>query len=415
MATTEAQQPSGALATRDNAPPSISVFTGGITQFESAQRMAAALCSSTMVPDAYQGQNNLGNCLVALDLANRLGVSPLAIMQNVDTIHGRPAFRSSFLIAMVNSCGRFTTLEFHFDDEANPTSCYAAANSITSGVRLAGQKVTVEMAKAEGWWERKGSKWPTMTGQMLTYRAAGFWQRIHAPDLTLGFRTADEVIDVESVVVSEVEPAPKPDKPTRARRGLNPPAPAAEKAEPSAATVIEAEVLESPPFDPEAETDLMDQAAEPATEEKDPRRSLGNLPTQPPAAASAAQAPAPEPEPEPADSEVFTQGLAMVTAQVTISQLDGLRAQADAFLAQGEIRHPERERLENAINTRAGYLSKPIAKFQASAANLKLKGDPTLADQFRNAFGVPADQLELVATERQHLEAIKFFQSATAT
>jgi hypothetical protein len=96
---------------------------------------------------------------------------------------------------MINSCGRYTPLRFVFDNEDEPTSCYAVATDKESGQELKGEKITLEMAKKEGWSTKNGSKWLTMPGQMLRYRAASFWSRAYASDLSLGFYTQDEVRD----------------------------------------------------------------------------------------------------------------------------------------------------------------------------------------------------------------------------
>lgn len=195
---------------------SAGVFSG-IAAFEAAQRMAQCLCSSTMVPTEYRGQQGLANSLIALEIAGRMGLSPLVVMQNMTPIHGRPSWSSSFLIATVNASGRFTPLRFHFDDEENPSWCYAEACDRSSGETLKGEKVSVAMAKREGWWSRKDrhgnetSKWQTMTGQMLRYRAASFWVRVYCPEMSLGLTTQEEAFDataptaaVETVIVREV-------------------------------------------------------------------------------------------------------------------------------------------------------------------------------------------------------------------
>jgi hypothetical protein len=96
---------------------------------------------------------------------------------------------------MINSCGRYSPLRFVFDNEDEPTSCYAVATDKESGQDLKGEKITLTMAKAEGWSTKNGSKWLTMPGQMLRYRAASFWSRAYASDLSLGFYTQDEVKD----------------------------------------------------------------------------------------------------------------------------------------------------------------------------------------------------------------------------
>lgn len=187
------------------------VFSG-ITAFEQAQRMAQCLAQSTMVPKDYQGQQGLANCMIAMEVAGRMKISPLVVMQNMVPIHGKPTWSSSFLIGTINASGRFSPLRFHFDNEDNPTSCYAEAKDLASGDILKGQKVTLEMAKKEGWASRAGSKWPTMPGQMLTYRAASFWVRVYCPEISLGLVTQEEALDaaVETVTVEEVPAVPEP-------------------------------------------------------------------------------------------------------------------------------------------------------------------------------------------------------------
>jgi len=206
----------GALVRSSGSEISAGVFSG-IAAFEAAQRMAQCLCSSTMVPTEYRGQQGLANSLIALEIAGRMGLSPLVVMQNMTPIHGRPSWSSSFLIATVNASGRFTPLRFHFDDEENPSWCYAEASDRSSGETLKGEKVSVAMAKREGWWSRKDrhgnetSKWQTMTGQMLRYRAASFWVRVYCPEMSLGLTTQEEALDatspaaaVQTVTVREV-------------------------------------------------------------------------------------------------------------------------------------------------------------------------------------------------------------------
>lgn len=161
--------------------------------FELAQRQAKMLANSSLVPRDFQG--NVANCAIAINVAKRTRLDPLMVCQNLAIIHGRPSWSATALIGMVNSCGRYTPLRFVFDDEDNPTSCYAVATDKESGQELKGEKITLEMAKKEGWSTKNGSKWLTMPGQMLRYRAASFWSRAYASDLSLGFYTQDEVRD----------------------------------------------------------------------------------------------------------------------------------------------------------------------------------------------------------------------------
>lgn len=163
--------------------------------FEMLQRQAKMFAASSLVPKEFQG--NVANCAIGIDIAKRLGASPFMVLQNIDIIHGRPSFRATFLIAMVNAAGRFEPLQFKMDGtEGKPDrSCIAWTKSKADGATLEGPKITLEMAKAEGWSTKNGSKWLTMPELMLRYRAAAFFARLYAPDITLGMMTAEEVSD----------------------------------------------------------------------------------------------------------------------------------------------------------------------------------------------------------------------------
>jgi hypothetical protein len=178
-----------------------SVFSG-IRAFEDAQRIAKALASSTLIPPQFQGQNGFANCLVALEIAGRMNISPFLCMQHLHIIHGRPSWSSAFIIAMVNGCGRFTPLRFEVSGEGDSLACYAVATDIKTNQELKGPTITMAMAKKEGWATKSGSKWITMPELMIRYRAAAFWGRLFAGDLLVGLQTQEEVIDVESVKVS---------------------------------------------------------------------------------------------------------------------------------------------------------------------------------------------------------------------
>lgn len=180
--------------------------TEAIQLFDLAQREAKVWASCSIVPKAYQG--NIANCMVALDVARRLGASPAQVMQNLYVVHGTPSWSSTFLIAAVNHCGRYGSLRYEErgDITSEDYSVRAYAYEKSSGDRLDGTWITWKMVKAEGWMDRAGSKWRTMPEQMFKYRAAAFWQRTYAPEIGMGFRTADEVEDMGYADVVEAKP-----------------------------------------------------------------------------------------------------------------------------------------------------------------------------------------------------------------
>tara|TARA_R100000482_G_C5125305_1_gene148358 strand:- start:716 stop:1387 length:672 start_codon:yes stop_codon:yes gene_type:complete len=185
---------SSALTTASNK----SVYSS-IQSFESAQRIAASLADSALVPQAYRGQTGLPNCIVAIEIANRMGMSPFQVMQNLNVIHGRPSWSSQFIIGLIQGSNRFDG--FTYDETADSCQCLAVLK--TTGEQVSGPRITMDMAKKEGW--TKNSKWQSMPQTMLRYRAASAFGRFHIPDLILGIQSVEEneVIEAEVSVASE--------------------------------------------------------------------------------------------------------------------------------------------------------------------------------------------------------------------
>lgn len=165
---------------------------GSAQSWDLAQRIGKAFAASTLVPAQYQG--NLANCIVALEMAHRMGVSPLMVMQNLYIVHGNPGWSAKFLIACFNQCGRFSSMRYEWS--ADRSACRAWAMEKATGERIEGPQVSIEMARAEGWSTKNGSKWKTMPELMLMYRAAAFLIRTYAPEISMGLATSDELEDI---------------------------------------------------------------------------------------------------------------------------------------------------------------------------------------------------------------------------
>jgi hypothetical protein len=207
-------------------------------QFAVMQRVAGMFANSELVPDMYKVTEKnpkdkaVANCIIAIDMANRIGASALMVMQNLVIIYGRPSWSSKFLISTVNTCGRFETLKFKFaskgklrgvkytsyewqggnkkavektfDQEIDNVECIAYTTAKGSTTPLESSPITIEMAIKEGWYTKAGSKWQTMPKQMLMYRAASFWTSAYAPELSMGMKTEDETRDIEEVTYEEI-------------------------------------------------------------------------------------------------------------------------------------------------------------------------------------------------------------------
>lgn len=172
---------------------------------ELAIRAANILSKSTLVPKEYQG--NVANCIIALNMANRMGADPLMVMQNLYIVHGRPGWSSQFLISTFNTSGKFSALRYEWVGErgTDDWGCRAWAIEKATGQKLVGATVTIGLAKKEGWYSKNGSKWQTMPEQMLMYRAASWFIRAYAPELAMGMHTAEELYDTIDLTEDQYE------------------------------------------------------------------------------------------------------------------------------------------------------------------------------------------------------------------
>lgn len=157
------------------------------------QRMGEIFASSTVVPSAYQG--NVSNCIVALDIASRMQLSPMTVFQNMYIIQGKPSWASPFIIALFNKFAtNFGPMQFEFFGQPGTSSrgCVAYAVQKNTGMRVNGPEVTLGMASAERW----GPKWRTMPELMLRYRAAAFFVRTTCPEILFGLYAQEEQEDI---------------------------------------------------------------------------------------------------------------------------------------------------------------------------------------------------------------------------
>lgn len=168
----------------------LSIFESG-EKFDLACKMAGSLAKSTIVPKEYQG--NANNALIAIELASRLQTSPLMVMQHLYVVYGRPAWSAQYVIAAINGSGKYD-MELQFDEQTDktgkPYSCMCWTEK--DGRKVTGPIITMDLAKAEGWIDKNGSKWKTMPQIMLRYRAASFFGRMNCPDLMMGMYTQEE-------------------------------------------------------------------------------------------------------------------------------------------------------------------------------------------------------------------------------
>lgn len=193
--TTMAALRTNATTAPDMQLPEVAAGFNSLRGFELLQRAGKALSAASLIPENYRG--NLPNCIIALELAQRIGASPLLVMQNLYVVYGRPAWSAKFLIACFNQCGRFSAVRYLWSGTRGKDDwgCQSWAIEKSTGEKILGPVITLQLAKDEGWYGRKDSKWKTMPEKMFMYRSAAWMIDTHAPELSMGIRTDDEVRD----------------------------------------------------------------------------------------------------------------------------------------------------------------------------------------------------------------------------
>ena len=225
--------------------------------FALANRVAMAFASSDAVPAQFRLQTikkikesetlvenpaAIGNCLVAIEVAQSVGMSVTAVMQNADVIEGKLRWSDRFVVASINASRRFTPLRFDvknlglikasykektgWNNQTNkpiladrevtvenlqsiawalpygfslPSGIYTLDQARVAGLPvIEGPPVSMKLAVEEGWYGKNGSKWQTeLKHKMLTMRSGRYFGDIHAPDIVMGIgRTSDEEVDI---------------------------------------------------------------------------------------------------------------------------------------------------------------------------------------------------------------------------
>lgn len=170
-----------------------------ITDMRSAYKLAEVMCQAQVIPDAYK--NKPADCMIAIDMANRMGVSPLMVMQSLYVVRGKPSWSGQACMSFIQSNPNFKDVMPVYIGEpgTDQRGCYIQATKVSDNTIIRGTCVTIAMAKAEGWTKPKKdtiSKWITMPELMLAYRASAFFARVYCPAVLMGVAVEGEIEDI---------------------------------------------------------------------------------------------------------------------------------------------------------------------------------------------------------------------------
>ena len=208
-----------------------------------AIQFSQMLANSNMVPKQFMGKPE--DVLVCIQWGQELGLAPMAALQNIAVINGKPSVYGDAMMAMVQASPVCEGIEESLEDEGtvNPVAICIARRKGRAPVTV---RFSVEDAKRAGLWGKQGP-WQAYPKRMLQMRARGFALRDAYPDVLKGLISTEEAQDYPE----EVKRPAKDITPRNPLDALAAPvqAPAAVKFTQPDAETGEVELVDHPPFE----------------------------------------------------------------------------------------------------------------------------------------------------------------------
>lgn len=192
------------------ASASTAIAAGGIqiTTLKQLEDFANYVLKSPFKPKGFE---DTGSIMVAIQLGMELGLPPLAALQNIAVINGRPSIYGDAALAVVRGSKLLELYEEEDIKDDKPDKCGVLVRVKRKGHPVAESVFTVGDAKRAGLWDKAGP-WKQYPRRMLMFRARGFVLRDQFGDVLKGLATAEEVGDYpESVRAEKAKPAERVD------------------------------------------------------------------------------------------------------------------------------------------------------------------------------------------------------------
>lgn len=178
-------------AVQDTAPATTQAeHADVVAAYRNYYNLAKIISTAETIPQAYRGKP--ADVTIALDMANRMGVSPMMVMQSMFVVKGKPCWSGQGCMTLIRARYKNVKIRYVGEKGTDSRGCYVTATDADGDV-LEGTTVTIAMARAEGW--MSNTKWKNMPEQMLAYRAASFFARVYCPDMLMGVQTEGELED----------------------------------------------------------------------------------------------------------------------------------------------------------------------------------------------------------------------------
>lgn len=184
----------------------VQTFSLAPRSFTEAQQFARMVAESDLAPKDFKGRP--GNVLIALQMGAEVGLAPMAALQNIAVINGRPSIWGDAALAIVMAHRDY---EFHNEkSEGQGDNRVAICEIKRKGHDLHTVKFSVEDAKKARLWGKEGP-WTNYPNRMLQLRARGWAIRDKFSDALRGLNIGEEMQDIQ-VIDAEIIPASDPKK-----------------------------------------------------------------------------------------------------------------------------------------------------------------------------------------------------------
>ena len=198
-----------------NLPPPPAPYRGVVPQsMDDSLRVAKVIVASGMAPKSYFANANVDPVAAvwtAMQLGAEIGLSPMAAVQNIAVINGKPGLYGTGMLAVVESSRLLASIAEGVEGEGDARHGWCEVQRVGRDRRRYEFSMSdAKRARLAG----KSGPWTEYPDRMLLSRARSFALRDNFADVLLGLaHSAEELMDAPPAPAIEHEPAPAPAPP----------------------------------------------------------------------------------------------------------------------------------------------------------------------------------------------------------
>jgi hypothetical protein len=159
------------------------------TNMQEAMEFSEIIANSSFAPKGFQGRP--GDVLIAIQMGMEVGLPPMAALQNIAVINGRPSIWGAAALAVVKAHPDCKGVIETYDADTRTAVCLIKRRNQPDVER----SFSWEDACQAGY-DKKSGPWQTHPKRMLQMRARGFAMNDQFPDALKGLCVREESEDI---------------------------------------------------------------------------------------------------------------------------------------------------------------------------------------------------------------------------